>query len=328
MCVPQTGLRTERKIAMFKTFTATLSPMLVMFTCMVIGFVLNKKKLTPPDTASVLSKLENCVIVPALIINTFMNYCTVESLKSEYRLVLYCVLVLAIAVAAAIPLSKLFVKSGYKRNIYKYALTFGNFSFMGNAIVPAILGEETLYRYMLYLLPLNVACYTWGVLTLTPKGENNDSFAKRLLNPIFVSILVGAALGLADVKEIMPKFVSSTVSNLAACMGPLAMILTGFVIGDYSLTKLFKNKRVYAATFLRLILLPLIFVAILHFIGADKTAVLLTFFAYGTPLGLNTVVFPAAYGGDTETGASMAMISHTLCVITIPLLYALIAYAV
>ena len=48
----------------------------------------------------------------------------------------------------------------------------------------------------------------------------------------------------------------------------------------------------------------------------------LSFFATGTPLGLNTVVFPEAYGGDPEPGASMALISHMLCVGTIPLLYA------
>ena len=51
----------------------------------------------------------------------------------------------------------------------------------------------------------------------------------------------------------------------------------------------------------------------------------MTLFAFGTPLGLNTVVFPAAYGGDTSTGASMAMISHTLCVITIPIMYAIVS---
>ena len=39
-------------------------------------------------------------------------------------------------------------------------------------------------------------------------------------------------------------------------------------------------------------------------------------------LGLNTVVFPEAYGGEPQTGASMTMISHTLCVLSIPLLYA------
>ena len=49
----------------------------------------------------------------------------------------------------------------------------------------------------------------------------------------------------------------------------------------------------------------------------------LAFVATATPLGLNTVVFPEAYGGNPKTGASMAMISHTLCVITIPLLYSL-----
>jgi predicted permease len=51
----------------------------------------------------------------------------------------------------------------------------------------------------------------------------------------------------------------------------------------------------------------------------------LSFIALGCPLGLNTVVFPEAYGGDAKTGAGMAMISHSLCVITIPLLYALVA---
>jgi predicted permease len=41
----------------------------------------------------------------------------------------------------------------------------------------------------------------------------------------------------------------------------------------------------------------------------------------GTPLGLNSIVYPATYGGDTQTGASMASISHTLSVITIPMMY-------
>ena len=43
---------------MFDVFSATLSPMLVMFLCMVIGFILNKKKLCPENTTTVLSKLE------------------------------------------------------------------------------------------------------------------------------------------------------------------------------------------------------------------------------------------------------------------------------
>lgn len=316
---------------MLSTFQATLSPMLVMFLCIVIGFVLNKKKLCPANTATVLSKLENNVLIPALVINTFMKYCTIASLRQQYKLVLFCVIAVLIAIALAYPLSKCFEKGGYKKNIYRYAMAFGNFGFMGNAIVPAILGSEALYDYMLFTLPLNIAVYTWGASILIPK-EHKDSAADqkkqnpllRLLNPAMVSIALGAILGLTGAEAVIPDFITTTLGNLAACMGPLAMVLTGFVIGDYDVMALIKNKKVYAASFLRLFILPAFFIALLKLLGADDQTLTYALFAYATPLGLNTVVFPAAYGGDTSTGASMAMISHTVCVVTIPLMYALL----
>ena len=40
---------------MLDTFIATLNPMLVMFTCILIGFVLRKTKLAPENTGEVLS---------------------------------------------------------------------------------------------------------------------------------------------------------------------------------------------------------------------------------------------------------------------------------
>ena len=107
-------------------------------------------------------------------------------------------------------------------------------------------------------------------------------------------------------------------------MGPIAMVLTGFLIGQYPIKKLLSDKKVYIASILRLFVLPALFVVILKLLGANNTVLALCLFAYGTPLGLNTVVFPAAYGGDPSTGVSMATISHTACVITIPIMYALL----
>ena len=111
------------------------------------------------------------------------------------------------------------------------------------------------------------------------------------------------------------------------------MLIAGFTVANYGMAEMLKNRKVYIATALRLFLLPAIIVAAVFgakelislVIGApiNNNVVFLAFFAFATPLGLNTVVFPAAYGEDSSTGASMAMISHTLCVLTIPLLYAL-----
>lgn len=309
---------------MLDVFLATLSPMLVMFCCMVIGFVLNKKRLCPENTTTVLSKLETYVLCPALTVSTFSKYCTVASLSQQYALVLYSLLAVIIAIALAYILSPLFAKKGYNRNIYKYALAFGNFGFMGNAIVPAILGDEMLYTYMLFTLPLNIGVYTWGITILIPQGEGKRNPLKNLFNPVVFAVVIGALVGLTGAERWIPAFLLDACSSLGGCMGPVAMVLTGFVIGNYSFKSLLTNKKVYIAAVLRLFIFPALYILLLKTLGADATVLTMCLFGFATPLGLNTVVFPAAYGGDTATGASMAMISHTVCVITIPIMYALL----
>ena len=85
-------------------------------------------------------------------------------------------------------------------------------------------------------------------------------------------------------------------------MSPLAMLLTGFVIGGYSLKTLASDKKVYLASVIRLIILPSVFMAVLLLLKTDKDIIRVALCATAMPLGLNTVVFPAAYGGDTTPG--------------------------
>jgi hypothetical protein len=111
------------------------------------------------------------------------------------------------------------------------------------------------------------------------------------------------------------------ISTGSACMAPLAMILTGFVIGGYPLGKLLSQKKVYLVSLYRLVLMPLLFggLCLLLSVPADIRQVLVC--AYAMPLGLNTIVIPAAYDGDTRLGASMALISNVLALATIPLIF-------
>lgn len=313
---------------MLSVFQASLSPMLVMLLCIIAGFVLSKAHILPSNAASVISKLETYILVPCVYLLNFMQYCTVASLAEKYDLVLYCILIVGIAIALAYALAGLFTKEAYQKNIYRYALTFGNCGFLGNAIVPQILGDAALYTYLLFTLPLNFLISTWGITILTPKKENAKSPFAGLLNPTVVAVLIGIVLGITGAGKHLPSFFHTAVSNLAACMGPLAMVLTGVVIGNYNIPKLLSNKKVYIATGLRLFILPALFIGLLMLIGASKEVMTLCLFAFATPLGLNTVVYPAAFGGDTSTGASMAMVSHTLSILTIPVMYALLSLIV
>ena len=171
---------------------------------------------------------------------------------------------------------------------------------------------------------MQTALIAHGIAILIPKKEEKQNPLKSLMNPVFFSIVIGAVLGLTGATNLLPGFIQSTLSGLGNCMGPIAMVLTGFVIGNYPFRQLLNKPKVYIASFLRLFLFPALFILLLKLLGADGPALTLCLFGFATPLGLNTVIFPAAYGGDTATGAAMAMISHTVCVITIPIMYMLL----
>lgn len=309
---------------MLPVFIATLNPMLVMFMCMLIGYILNRKKLLAENSATILSRLETLVLVPALSLTTFMNNCTAESLSKNATLLIFSVGILFAAIAIGCLTSRFFVPEGYQRNIYRYALTFGNSAFMGNAIVPMILGQEALYYYMLFTLPISIAIYTWGMVMLAPRNDGKSNPLLNLLNPVVIATAIGMFLGLTGLSKYVPEFVTTTAGNLGACMGPVAMLLTGFIIGNYDLKKLLTDKKVYIATVLRLFIFPAILIALTWLCGGTKEIARFVLFGYATPLGINTVVFPAAYGHDTSTGASMATISHVCSVITLPIMFTLL----
>lgn len=311
-------------------FYLTLRQMLNMFTLILIGFVLRKKSLLPDNSDKVMAKLETLIFVPALSLYTQMTKCTVKSFAQNSSLILYGFILVVCAIFVSYPLSRCFVRKAqtpdklYQREIYKYAMTFGNFGFMGNFIILGIWGTDLFYKYSLFTLAASILCNSWGLYILIPKDKSAgmaENLKKGLLTPPMIALIAGILFGLLDLAKFVPGFLITAFENASECQGPVAMVLAGFVIGGYNFKKLILNKKVYIATFMRLIIIPAVMMLILKLIGASDEIMTLALIAFATPLGLNTIVFPAAYGGDTTTGASMTMISHTLSVITVPLMY-------
>lgn len=304
-----------------QVFTATLNQMLVLFIFMVLVFFLNKKRLLPLDDSVVLSKLETYAFVPCLVFSVFYKYCTVENFKQKWTYMLYGAAVMAVSLPIGIVLAKFFAKDGYLKKIYTYSFAVANFSFMGNAVVLGVFGEKVLFDYMIFTLPLNLYVYSIGTASLIPTEKGGKLSVKTFVNPIFIALILGAVCGLLSVP--LPKFITTAISSAGACMSPLAMLLTGFVIGEYSLKTLASDKKVYLASVIRLIILPSAFMAVLLLLKTDKDIIRVALCATAMPLGLNTVVFPAAYGGDTTPGAGMALVSHLISVITIPVMFSI-----
>lgn len=324
------SLTLERGIPV-NVFNLVLNQMLMMFLLMAVGFILKKLNVFPEKADIAISRLETFIFVPALNFYTQLTNCTVENFLNNSRLMFFGLIIVAISIIAAYPVSRLFIRNKsnsdleeYQRNIYKYALTFGNFGFMGNFIVLDIWGEETFFKYTMFCFFITLFCSAWGLYILIPKNSSNSlllNLKKGLITPPMIALFLGMICGLLGLQKFIPDFVMTALVQAKNCMGPAAMILAGVVIGGYNFKSLITDKKVYVATFLRLIVIPSIFVIILKCLKTDTLVIYFTLIAFATPLGMNTIVYPASYGGDTRTGASMTMISQVISVITIPLMF-------
>lgn len=305
-------------------FWATLSQTAFLFLFIVAGYILAKWKFVPENGQVTLSKLENTVFIPALVLGTFMGNFTTETLSTAWELLLGSLVLLVIAVGLSLICVRFCSRDKYERNIYTYGLCFSNFGFMGNAVVSALFPEIFL-EYLIFTLPLWTLIYLWGVpVLLMGDSESKPTWKQRLknfVNPMFVCMLMGMVIGLLDIP--IPSFVSSAVSAASSCMSPVAMLLTGMTIAQFNLGEILRIKGVYLVTALRLIVFPLLFLCILLLFHIPDIFATCAICSLAMPLGLNTIIIPGALGKDTKVASGMAVVSHILACVTIPVIFML-----
>lgn len=277
-----------------------------------IGFALAKGKIVNADHSKLLSALVVYVFMPATVFKTFSTNFTVQYIKEKYYYLLVGTAVLISVAVAAHFMAKLLSRDAYERNVYKYSLTVPNSGYMGYALCEAVYGSATLLNVIIFALPITVYCYSIGYCILTKSKLN----LKKLLNPPVIAILIGATFGLSGLT--LPSTAEEILSKASSCLGPVCMLLTGMAVSQFKLTGLLKIPSVYIVTFLRLVAIPCAIALVLS-LFCPKEAILAVIMIYSMPCGLNTIVFPKLVGENCERGAALALISHILSCVTIPL---------
>lgn len=307
-------------------FIPTLNQIAYLFLLIILGYVLVKIKILPDISDSILSRLENFLFIPALVLSTFMTNFTIEKISVYSTYFLAGFIVSFFGVLLAIILAKILFKS---RKIYAYGIAFSNFGFMGNAVVLALF-PDLFTEYLIFVLPFWFFVYIWGVPLILSGDDNKKikmkSRLKSLLNPMVIAMVVGIILGVVNLK--LPVFINATVSSLGSLMTPIAMIITGITIAKIDLLKVIKNFSVYFLSIIRLIIIPLITIFLLMFMQISYELKLCILFALAMPLGLNSIIVLNAYGYDTTEASGMALISHALSLVTIPLIFSIFSYLI
>lgn len=304
-------------------FNTTLSCMAFLFVMIFAGWGLAKLKILPESTAVVLSRLETYLFIPALVLNSFLNNFTVESLSEMGVSFLAGVVFCLFSIILALTVPKILTKEKDLQKLFAYGIAFSNFGFVGNSVITQVI--PTLFsHYVIFTLPLWIGINLWGapMLLTDKKVEHKSGFwvkVKSVINPFMVAMFIGMVIGLSGIK--IPYFLSSSIKTVGDCMSPVAMLLTGITVAESKFSRLFSKVLIYVASAIRLILIPAVTLLIIYLFKIPASIAYLLTCASCMPLGLNVVVIPKSFGKDVSDGNSMVLISHLFAILTVPLVF-------
>ena len=131
---------------------------------------------------------------------------------------------------------------------------------------------------------------------------------------------------LSHISKFIPEVITFS-DYFSSLVTPISMTVLGMKLATISFTKIFKSTKLYYVSFLKLILFPIVIVAIiLAFKNIISTTyfeglVLGVFFAFAMPTAGLATTFADEFNGDTENAVVYTLGTTILSIITIPCIY-------
>lgn len=293
---------------------------LILYLMIAVGFIADKTGLYREKAARLTNDLLFYIVTPAIITQSFLS---MELTRENVDALLVSAVCGFAMHGAAILLSLPFFRKGNREEnaIYKYASVYGNVGYMALPMAQALLGAPGVFYCSACLIPFNVVCFTHGVAVMS--GGKRFNWKKLLFNPGTISVAIGLPLYLLEVR--LPAVLAEPVAMIAGLNTPMAMIMFGTYLANTGLKTMFREKKIYLAAVLKLLVLPVLMLLLFRLFGVTGALLTACIISASAPTANNTVMFAAKYGRDTGLASKAVAVVTLLSILTMPVMIALSA---
>lgn len=301
-----------------EAFLAVVMEVAVILILILVGYFTVKRGMFTKESLGSITSFLLYIVTPCLIVSSFLS---AESGKLDGWTLLLAAVLPAVSIVISIALSYLFFRreTADRRRVLRFSMIFCNVGFMGIPLVEGIVGSEGVLYGSFFIAVFNIFCWTYGYVMM---GGGKVKLRALVLNPGVIGIAIGLPLYLLDVP--LPQLVVEPVELISALNTPLAMIVVGGYIAQVKLRAFVSDLAVYKMAVLRLVVLPLLYLAVVWLVRPNDTLLMSTVIQGATPVAANCVLFAVQYGSDAELASKSVAVTTALSVITIPLLAVLV----
>ena len=286
---------------------------------MFAGIILVKTGLLKKEDQHVLIVLLLDVAMPCVVINSFLKVEYTPEIRNGFILMLIAG---TLVQGFVILVTRLVRKPFHLTDVEEGSIEYCNAGALMIPLIQAVLGDEWVVYTATFLCVQNFYLWTHGVslISRTPQTK----LKKLIKNPNLVAIALGAVLFIIHCP--LPDILRETMDNAGSMAGPLCMLSTGMIMADVDLKKIFLNVRIYFIIFLKMIVLPLLCIAIMKYTplstvtaNADQIMMILTMIMAAPSANLITQ-WAALYDNEPDYAGSIGVATTLVCILTIPLM--------
>lgn len=291
--------------------------MVILFTIVVLGYALCKLGYMGDKFDQKLSSIVIDVTCPALILSSVMGAELPDrSLILPLLGISFLTYILLLVYGFWVP--RFVSKSRDEQGMIGFALMFANVGFIGYPIVSAIFGPKAVFYAALLNIPNTFFIFTAGVMLV--KGEHNmkSLSAKVLFSPAMIAAFVAALMVAFSVRT--PDIIARPVTMVGNITIPAALMVIGSSMARLPLKEIIGSPKVYVASLLRLVVVPLSVYFLFRFCGVTDVINNINTVIIAMPVASYGTMFCMKYGRNPSLMTEMTFITTLGSILTIPLI--------
>lgn len=305
------------------SFTITLSTIAMMLAYAIPGYWLVKSKLIKESAVPAFAVLLVYLCAPVQTIHSMQQISfSMEMLK---YLCISLVLGLVLMGGMLLVIYSLFRKKmdDVSYRICTAASAMGNMGFMGIPLLNALLPHypQGVAFATTFFLAMNILMWT-VVSFIYTQDKSYISLKKVFLNPSVIGMIIALVFFFTDIH--FTGQAGDAIALVSKMSTPLCMLILGMRLALVPLKPMFTSKVQYLAIGLKLIVFPLVALAICSLLPLDENYMRVIYILCCVPAANVVLSFAEMLGKGQQTAANVVLLSTLLSAVTMPLMMLLI----
>lgn len=293
-----------------------LEVMVMLFTMVILGYAACKLGYMGDKFDKKLSSIVVDITCPLLVLSSVMgDEMPDRSLILPLVGVGFLTYIILLVFGFWVP--RFISKNHDDQGMIGFSLMFANVGFIGYPIVASIFGPKAVFYAALLNVPNTFFIFTAGVMLVKGEYSIRQFNPKVLLSPALIGAFIAALLVAFGVHT--PEMIARPITMVGNITVPAALMIIGSSMARLPLREIIGSGKVYATSFLRLVIVPLSVYFLFRLCGVNTLINNINTVVIAMPVASFGTMFCLKYGRNPSLMTEATFITTLFSIITIPL---------